>query len=376
MQCIWTNDQEYKSFCSLLRASELNEDNLELAAQQWRKSQCDEAVSLTIMILKMKELINRVKDMDFLSPFLNDPDVSEVMINGTSKLFVERGIERLAFDIEVSEERMNGLIQKIVASVNRSVNLKDPIVDARLKDGSRVHVVLKPIAVNGPIITIRKFKKSLNELARLEALGCFDSKMTAFLTSLVRSRKSIFVSGSTSSGKTTLLNCLCHEIGNFERVITIEDSAELSLEGIDNLVIMETRTLRQNDLSIISMTELIKASLRMRPDRIIVGEIRGAEAHDMLQAMNTGHEGSMSTGHANSAEDMLQRIETMALASGMTTVSAIRHQIASGIQYVIHLEKQVDGIRRIAEVIKILGATEQKISIIKVFTHEGGWCES
>lgn len=376
MQCIWTNDQDYKAFCSLLRASELNDENLESAAQLWRKSQCDETLSLSIQMLKMKELTNRVKGMDFLSPFLDDPEVSEVMINGTNKLFVERGIERLAFDIEISEERMNGLIQKIVASVNRSVNLKDPIVDARLRDGSRVHVVLKPIAINGPIITIRKFKKSLNQLSRLEALGCFDSKMTAFLTDLVRSKKSIFVSGSTSSGKTTLLNCLCHEIGNFERVITIEDSAELSLEGIDNLVILETRTLRQNDLSIISMTELIKASLRMRPDRIIVGEIRGAEAHDMLQAMNTGHEGSMSTGHANSAEDMLQRIETMALASGLTTVSAIRHQIASGIQYVIHLEKQVDGIRRIAEVIQIMNAAEQKISTRKIFTYEGGWCES
>ena len=376
MQCIWTNDQEYKMFCGLLRASDLSDENLEAAAMEWRKSQCADSVSLSIIMLKMKELTNRVKDMDFLTPFLNDPEVSEVMINGTRKLFVERGAERLAFDIEISEERMNGLIQKIVASVNRSVNLKDPIADARLRDGSRVHVVLKPIAVNGPIITIRKFKKSLNELSRLEALGCFDSKMSLFLANLVSARKSIFVSGSTSSGKTTLLNCLCHEIGNYERVITIEDSAELSLDGIDNLVILETRTLRQNDLSIISMTELIKASLRMRPDRIIVGEIRGAEAHDMLQAMNTGHEGSMSTGHANSAEDMLQRIETMALASGLTTVSAIRHQIASGIHYVIHLEKQGDGIRRIAEVIQILSATEQKIETKKIYTCEGGWCES
>lgn len=374
MQCVWTNDQDYKEFCSLLRESQLSDDNLESAALQWSKSQDGSLQGMAIQMLQMKELINRVKNLDFLTPFFEDAQVSEVMINGTQKLFVERGSEYLMFPLNISEERLSGLIQKIVSSVNRSVNLKEPIVDARLKDGSRVNIVLKPIALNGPIITIRKFKKTLNQLHRLEELGCFDKRMTTFLTGLVKERRSIFVSGSTNSGKTTLLNCLCHEIPNHERVITIEDSAELCLDTIDNLVSLETRTIKQNDLLIVSMTELIKVSLRMRPDRIIVGEIRGAEAHDMLQAMNTGHEGSMSTGHANSATDMLQRIETMALASGLTTLSAIRHQIASGIQFVIHLERQEDGVRKIVEVIKILKSTDQGICTQKLYALESGWC--
>jgi pilus assembly protein CpaF len=376
MQCVWTTDEDFKQFCNMLRTSELSEDSIEAGINQWVKVNSKANESLTIQLLKTKELENRVKALDFLTPFLEDEGVSELMVNGVENLFVEKGKERLHYELNITEERLNVLIQKIVASVNRAVNMKEPIVDARLRDGSRVHIVLKPIALNGPIITIRKFKKTLNALSTLEKLGCFDQQMTQFLSALVKDRKSIFVSGSTSSGKTTLLNCLCKEIHKDDRVITIEDSAELCLDSVSNLVSLETRTLKQNDLSIISMAELIKASLRMRPDRVIVGEIRGQEAHDMLQAMNTGHEGSMSTGHANSAKDMLQRIETMALSSGMTTVSAIRQQIASGIQYVIHLERQSDGVRRIVEVIQILSCVASEIQYKAIYTAERGWCQS
>lgn len=373
MQCVWTTDEDYKAFCTLLRGGELSEDAVQSALKQWVNLQADEAVSLNIRHLQVQELEYRLSALDFLTPFLEDKGVSELMINGTTNLFIEKGSQRLSYPLSISEERINTLIQRIVSSVNRVVNLKEPIVDARLKDGSRVHIVLKPIALNGPIITIRKFKKELNDISILEAKGCCDARMTKFLKGLVRSKKSIFVSGSTSSGKTTMLNCLCKEIDVVDRVITIEDSAELCLESVENLVSLETRTLKQQDLSQISMTELIRASLRMRPDRIIVGEIRGAEAHDMLQAMNTGHEGSMSTGHANSARDMLQRIETMALASGLTTTSAIRQQIASGIHYVIHLERQTDGIRRIAELIQIKGCQGDEIITETLFSASGGW---
>ncbi len=373
MQCVWTTDEDYKAFCALLRGGELSEDAVQMALNQWVSLQADESVSLNIRNLQVQELQHRLSALDFLTPFLEEKGVSELMINGTTNLFIEKGSQRLSYPLSISEERINALIQRIVSSVNRVVNLKEPIVDARLKDGSRVHIVLKPIALNGPIITIRKFKKELNDISILEAKGCCDARMTKFLKGLVHSKKSIFVSGSTSSGKTTMLNCLCKEIDVVDRVITIEDSAELCLESVENLVSLETRTLKQQDLSQISMTELIRASLRMRPDRIIVGEIRGAEAHDMLQAMNTGHEGSMSTGHANSARDMLQRIETMALASGLTTTSAIRQQIASGIHYVIHLERQADGVRRIAELIRVCGCTGEEIVTETLYNASGGW---
>lgn len=376
MQCVWTTDSDYKSFCSLLRGGAVNEDAVQHALQQWLSHEAAGINSIDIKQHKAKELYNRMRALDFLTPFLEEPDVSELMLNGLKDLFIEKGSRRLHYPLDLSEERVYALIQRIVSSVNRVVNLKEPIVDARLKDGSRVHIVLKPIAINGPIVTIRKFKKSLNNLSILESNGCFDPQMTAFLKNVVKSKKSIFVSGSTSSGKTTLLNCLCREIDKSDRVITIEDSAELDCGSIDNLVSLETRMLKQQDLTPISMTELIRASLRMRPDRIIVGEIRGAEAHDMLQAMNTGHEGSMSTGHANSAKDMLQRIETMALASGLTTVSAIRQQIASGIDYVVHLERQSDGVRRLVELVQITEATETGIGVKTIYTKDKGWLPS
>ncbi len=373
MNCVWTTDEEYESFCSEIKNADLSRESLEELANQWVNRAVESTASLGHRMNRVKELVNRVLELDFLTPFIDDEEVSEIMVNGTEDLFIEQGTQKIHYQLMVSEQRLNGLIQKMVSSVNRAVNLKEPIVDARLSNGSRVHIVLKPIALNGPIITIRKFKSSICSLASLEVTGSIDAEMRRFLSGLVKSRKSIFVSGSTSSGKTTLLNCLCSEIGRQDRVITIEDSAELNLGGIPNLVSMETRTVRQKDLPPVDTASLIKASLRMRPDRIIVGEIRGQEAHDMLQAMNTGHEGSMSTGHANSAQDMLRRIELMALSSGLTTPEAVCAQIMSGIQYVIHMGRTESGQRKIIEIIQMKNEHSSALVTEPIYNIEGGW---
>lgn len=373
MNCVWTTDDDYEKFCSEIKNADLRRETLERLADEWIEKTVDGAISLGQRMKKVDELVNRVLDLDFLTPFIDEEEVSEIMVNGTQDLFIERGTQKIHYELMVSEQRLNGLIQKMVSSVNRAVNLKEPIVDARLANGSRVHIVLKPIALNGPIITIRKFKSSICSLASLETTGSIDAEMRRFLSDLVRSRKSIFVSGSTSSGKTTLLNCLCSEIGREDRVITIEDSAELNLGEVPNLVSMETRTVRQKDLPPVDTASLIKASLRMRPDRIIVGEIRGPEAHDMLQAMNTGHEGSMSTGHANSAKDMLRRIELMALSSGLTTPEAVCAQIMSGIQYVIHMGRTETGKRRIIEILQMKNEQASTVVTETIYSIERGW---
>lgn len=370
MRCIWTTDEEFRAFSSKIDRLKLQDELLTASAGLFYKEIGSiESEGVEITKHKVEEMVNRVKYFDFVSAFLKDKNVTEIMINGTEKLFVESGIERLEFNLNITEERLNALIQRIVSQVNRSVNLREPIVDARLPDGSRVNIVLKPIALNGPIITIRKFKTEIKDLSSLMALGCFSKEVGQFLGELVRQKKNVFVSGSTSSGKTTLLNCLCQEINENERVITIEDSAELRVASVKNLVSLETRTIKQNDLALISMTALIKSSLRMRPDRIIVGEIRGEEAHDMLQAMNTGHEGSMSTGHANSARDMLRRIETMALSSGLTTSEAIKAQIGSGIDYVVHLARGQDSIRRVVEIIQVTSCEIKGYEIHELFKY-------
>lgn len=373
MNCVWTTDEDYERFCSEIKNADLSRETLEELANIWVSREIESTTSLGHRMNRVKELVNRVLELDFLTPFIEDEDVSEIMVNGTEDLFIEQGTQKIHYQLQVSEQRLNGLIQKMVSSVNRAVNLKEPIVDARLSNGSRVHIVLKPIALNGPIITIRKFKSSICSLGSLETTGSIDAEMRRFLSGLVKSRKSIFVSGSTSSGKTTLLNCLCSEIGREDRVITIEDSAELNLGGIPNLVSMETRTVRQKDLPPVDTASLIKASLRMRPDRIIVGEIRGQEAHDMLQAMNTGHEGSMSTGHANSAKDMLRRIELMALSSGLTTPEAVCAQIMSGIQYVIHMGRTSSGQRKIIEIIQMKNEDSSTLVTEPIYSIEGGW---
>lgn len=354
MKYLWTDETEYKALCAALCGSKYQENDIpNIIAELYQNDGPMHQEGIFIFNKKKEELCNRILKYDFLTPMLEDSSINEIMINGCEKLFIEKDNRRLSYELSISEERLYALIQKIVSGVNRNVNLREPIVDARLQDGSRVNVVLKPIALNGPIVTIRKFKTEIASLHRLKELGCFDEEVLKHLQKLVKSKMNIFVSGSTSSGKTTLLNCLCKEIEGGERVITIEDSAELKLGNIDNLVSLETRMIKQNDLPLITMTELIRSSLRMRPDRIIVGEIRGPEAYDMLQALNTGHSGSMSTGHANSGMDMLRRIEMMALAAGISTSESIRAQIGSGIDCVIHLERGSDGLRRVSEIIEI-----------------------
>ncbi len=353
MRGVWTNDDDFEVLCQEIVKSDGDDQSIRKLALAVMKDRYASLYSMETVIKQVEKLVARIEGYDFIEPFIQDEKVSEIMINGPKIMFVEYVTDKKKFELDVTEERLNTLIQKIVSKINRAVNLKDPIVDARLEDGSRVNVVLKPIAMNGPIVTIRKFKKEISSLDALCHRQCFDERVKEMLTGFVQHKKNLFISGSTSSGKTTLLNCLCACIDSNERVITAEDSAELSLNAIENWVALETRSFKNEQFDEVPMQVLIKASLRMRPDRIIVGEIRGEEAVDMLQALNTGHEGSMSTGHANSALDMLRRIEQMALSSGRVSLEGVKAQIGSGIDYVIHLGRSKSGIRKILSILEV-----------------------
>ena len=293
-----------------------------------------------------------------LDSILKDESITEIMVNGPKNVFVERrgSLVRLERSFE-SEEQLMQVIRRIVRLAGREVNQSNPIVDTRLPDGSRVNVVLQPIALNGPILTIRKFSRQPMTIAKLIEYGSITPEIADFLEKLVRARYNIFISGGTGSGKTTVLNAVSNYIPKDERVITIEDSAELTIEGVDNLVTMETRNATASaENAAITIRDLIKSSLRMRPDRIIVGEVRGGEALDMLQAMNTGHDGSLSTGHANSAEDMLSRLETMVLqGSEGLPLPAIRQQIASALDIIVHLGRMRDRSRKTLMIAEVLG---------------------
>lgn len=302
--------------------------------------------------IRMAErLFHAFRGLDVLQPLVDDPSITEVMINGTRDVFIEKGSGMERADVEIeSEEKLSDLIQIMVGKVNRAVNEANPIVDARLPNGSRVHVVLPPVALRGPTVTIRKFPASPYSLDELIERGLMGNDAGELLRQLVKARYNLFIAGGTGSGKTTLLNALAQYIDPGERVITIEDSAELNIRGIANLVGLETRNANAEGKGRIDMRDLIRASLRMRPDRIVVGEVRGAEAYDMLQAMNTGHEGSLSTGHANSVRDMLYRLETMVLLGIQIPLEAIRRQICSALDVIIHLSKHRDGVRRVGEI--------------------------
>lgn len=303
-----------------------------------------------------KELFNTFRKLDVLQEFLEDESITEVMINGTQSIFLERDGRILQSEKRfASRRKLEDVIQQIVSETNRMVNESTPIVDTRLSDGSRVNVVLYPIALNGPIVTIRKFTKEIITLERLQTLGSVDKDIISFLKILIKSKYNIFISGGTGSGKTTFLNALSQYIPNDERVITIEDNAELKLAGIPNLVSLEARTANVEGKGEISIRDLIKTALRMRPDRIIVGEVRGKEAIDMLQAMNTGHDGSLSTGHANSPGDMISRLETMVLMGMDLPLPAIQRQIASGLDILIHLGRLRDKSRKVLSVEEIVG---------------------
>lgn len=318
-----------------------------------------------------KELFHAVRKLDVLQELVDDPQITEIMINGPDHIFVERDGKLtesgLHFD---SGEKLQNVIQQIVSDCNRAVNEASPIVDARLENGARVNVVLNPVALNGPIVTIRRFPDQPITMEDLVRFGSVTEEVCKWLSRLVKAKYNIFISGGTGSGKTTFLNALSEYIPEEERIITIEDSAELQIRKLRNLVRMETRNENVEGCREITIRELIKTSLRMRPDRIIVGEVRGGEAFDMMQCLNTGHDGSMSTGHANSSRDMLSRLENMILMGMEIPLPAIRQQIASGIDIIVHLGRLRDRTRKVLEIVEILGYEEGEIRFCTLYRFE------
>lgn len=311
-----------------------------------------------------RRLFSSFRGLDILQELLEDPDVTEILVNGPEHVFYEKQGQLMTWERAFqSEERLNNMIQAIVGRANRSVNASEPIVDTRLPDGSRVNVVLSPVSLVGPCLSIRKFPKHPITMTDLVAMGALSEEIAGALSVLVRGGYNIFVSGGTGSGKTTFLNALSRFIPEDQRVITIEDSAELQMKSVKNLVRLETRGASKNGVEEISIRDLIRTSLRMRPDRIIVGEVRGAEALDMLQAINTGHNGSMSTGHANSIPDMLARLETMVLMGMDLPVPAIRGQIAHGLDLFVHLSRFRDHSRKVTEIQEVDGIKDGMIRL-------------
>lgn len=315
-----------------------------------------------------KELFASVRGMDVLQELLDNADITEIMINGYKDIFVEEGGRLRKSDKSfVSKERLEDVIQQMVATANRRVNEAEPIVDSRLPDGSRINVILAPIAINGPVVTIRKFPETPVTMEQLIGWGSITAEVADFLKDLVAAGYNIFVCGGTGSGKTTFLNALSNYIPADERVITIEDSAELQLKNIANLVSLETRNANAEGENGITIRDLIKTALRSRPDRIIVGEIRGKEALDLLQAFNTGHDGSLSTGHANSPADMLSRIETMVLMGMDMPIEAVRSQIGSALDIIVYLGRLRDKSRRVLSVVEIDGYNAGEVKCHDIF---------
>lgn len=314
------------------------------------------------------ELFNSFRRLDLLSGLLEDEDISEIMINGSNDVFVEKKGRIIKIQEHFSnEEKLHNVIQQIVGSCNRIVNESVPIVDARLEDGSRVNVVLPPISLDGIAMTIRKFPKDFFTMEKLVEINSLTKEVADFLKLLVRAKYNLFISGGTGSGKTTMLNVLGNYIPAEERVITIEDSAELQLRGIPNLVRLETRNANVEGENAISMSQLIKTALRMRPSRIIIGEVRDAAAMDMANSMLTGHDGSISTGHGNSAREMLLRLETMILMGYDMPVLAIRQQLAAAIDVIIHVGRLRDNSRRVLEICEVDGVKDGEIITHSLF---------
>ena len=348
-----------------------DEELTELIYRVLQEASSEEYLSLSRKTELGKELFNAFRKLDLLQEFLEDEGITEIMINGTRSIFFERDGRIHKSDKRfLSKEKLEDVIQQIVASSNRLVNEASPIVDARLADGSRVNVVLEPVAVNGPIVTIRKFGKDAITMDQLIAWNSISKEISDFLAALVAAGYNIFISGGTGSGKTTFLNALSQYIPKDERIITIEDNAELKLQDIPNLVSLEARNPNVEGTGAVTIRDLIKSALRMRPDRIIVGEVRGAEAIDMLQALNTGHDGSLSTGHANSTADMLARLETMVLMGMNLPLPAIQRQLASGIDIIVHLGRLRDKSRKLLEVSEVLGYENGKICLQSLYKYE------
>ena len=332
----------------------------------------DVYISIKERVNLTDELYSSIRGLGLLDMIIKDDDITEVMINGTDEIFIERNgrIEKLKQSFD-SQRKLEDIIQRIVGRAGREVNQSNPIVDTRLPDGSRVSVVLPPVALKGPTLTIRKFSKTPMTVEQLIKYKSITPQIAKVLETLVKAKYNIFISGGTGSGKTTFLNALSNYIPKTERVITIEDSAELQIVGIENLVKLETRNSNSSGKGMITIRDLIKTSLRMRPERIIVGEVRGAETLDMLQAMNTGHDGSLSTGHANSTKDMISRMETMVLmgAEGLP-LEAIRQQISSAVDIIIHLSRLRDHSRKTMEISEVMGLKDGEIELNPLYVFE------
>ncbi len=346
----------------------------ELINDSLEKSENFHVIPLSKRIQLSKEIFYSIRRLDILEELTEDPKVTEIMINGKDNIFIERDGRiykwNKAFE---SDSKLEDVIQQIVAKCNRTVNESSPIVDARLANGSRVNIVLPPISLSGPIVTIRKFPDKPIDMDKLISFGAISKEVVLFLEKLVKAKYNIIISGGTGSGKTTFLNALSNYIPKDERLITIEDSAELQIQGVANLVRLETRNANVEGCKEITIRDLIKSSLRMRPDRIIVGEVRGSEAIDMVQALNTGHDGSLSTGHANSAKDMLARLETMILMGMDLPLSAIRGQLASGIDIIVHLGRLRDKSRKVLCIEEVLELKDNSIetNVLYQFEEEG-----
>lgn len=353
---------------SKMSDEELEEKVEELVARRLNGQYC----SINQKVSIVQQIYSSIRGFGLLDSIISDDTITEVMINGPDNIFIEQNGRLFKLDKQFeSQRRLEDVIQRIVGIAGREVNQANPICDTRLPDGSRVNVVLPPIALCGPTLTIRKFSKTPMTIERLIKYGSITQEIADKLELLVKAKYNIFIAGGTGSGKTTFLNALSNYIPHDERVITIEDSAELQITGIDNLVSLETRNANASGAGQITIRDLIKSSLRMRPERIVVGEVRGGEALDMLQAMNTGHDGSLSTGHANSTEDMLSRLETMVLqgAAGLP-LEAIRQQIASAVDIIIHLSRLRDKSRKTMEITEVVGYENGQIVLNPLYVFE------
>ncbi|MCI8712223.1 MAG: CpaF family protein [Ruminococcus sp.] len=349
-----------------------DEEVAELIHEVLREAAKEEYLPLEKQIYLSRRLFHSLRKLDVLQELIEDESVTEIMINGVEDIFVEKNGRICRSDKRfISEAKLGDVIQQIVSGTNRYVNELSPIVDARLEDGSRVNVVLKPVALNGPIMTIRRFPKEKVTMEQLIAWGSLSGEAARFLEMLVKAKYNIFVSGGTGSGKTTFLNVLSDYIPKDERIITIEDNAELQIKGVPNMVRLEARNANLEGEGAVTIRDLIKSALRMRPDRIIVGEVRGDETVDMISsAMLNGHSGSMSTGHANSPADMLNRLETMMMMGIDLPLTAIQRQIASALDIIVHLGRMRDKSRKVFEITEVLDYTDGKIWLRTLYQYQ------
>lgn len=351
--------------------STTNDELLELVEETVIEYARESKISSVMIKRIVDRMYHAFRGLGVLQPILDDPSITEIMINNYDEIYIERDGQVSNANVKFeNQQKLEDTIQAIVSKVNRVVNESSPIVDARLEDGSRVNVVLPPVALKGPAMTIRKFPEKPLMIGDLIQFGALDEDVACFLEQLVEAKYNIFISGGTGSGKTTFLNVLSNFIPTEERILTIEDSAELQIRKVPNLVSLETRNANTEGKGEITIRDLIKASLRMRPNRIIVGEVRGQEALDMLQAMNTGHDGSLSTGHANSVYDMLSRLETMVLSGAELPIEVIRKQIGSAIDIMVHLSRLRDHSRRVMEISEVCGVENGEIIIKPLYVFE------